>query len=477
LTPRTVERSRPGVDNGVRASIQSRPHAGSDLRRSAIDHVGTRSIAVSRVERAVARPIRIGVLYPSGWGNLGDEAVLQATFAALRRSWPLVELRAFTLHPTRTTANHGVATDPLTGINRPLFCAPRTEEPFPVRAVRSLARRTRDIRYVGRIAHWGAERSADVVFELTSLTRAWRWLKTADLVLASGGGQLDDVWGGALGQPYALARWAWLAKRARVPFAFLSVGFGGASSWLSRRMLRYAVNEAAYCSVRDSGSRALTAQLGVRRELHVVPDLAFGLKSSVPRAAKRPGCDVAISPMTYLRPGSWPNANLAEYQRLVGLWADVVSGAAREGHRVHLFVSAPEDMAAVEDVWNRLAETTRAVTTINQAANPDELLEFYRGMDMVVSSRLHGVLLAMVAGRAVIALSHERKVRTLMNDAGASASCGDLATATVDQTMAMVRAVSDDLEACAARLSDYAAKAAAAVAEQHGLLPELVRIK
>ena len=47
---------------------------------------------------------------------------------------------------------------------------------------------------------------------------AW-WLQTADLVLASGGGQLDAVWGGTWGQPYALARWAWLARRARVPSA------------------------------------------------------------------------------------------------------------------------------------------------------------------------------------------------------------------------------------------------------------------
>ncbi|HMI47935.1 MAG TPA: hypothetical protein VK481_04630, partial [Gemmatimonadaceae bacterium] len=63
---------------------------------------------------------RIGVLYPSGWGNLGDEAILQATFAALRGRWPDVALRAFTLHPARTAANHGVEAEPLTGVNRHL---------------------------------------------------------------------------------------------------------------------------------------------------------------------------------------------------------------------------------------------------------------------------------------------------------------------------------------------------------------------
>lgn len=430
---------------------------------------------------SAVRPARIGVIYPSGWGNLGDEAVLQATFRSLRECWPHAEIRAFTLHPARTAANHGVIAEPLTGVNRPLFCAPRTEEPFTVRAVRGVARRTRDIRVLGRVVHWVAERAADVVFEATSIARAWRWLKSADLVLASGGGQLDDVWGGALGQPYALARWAWMAKLADVPFAFLSVGFGGASSWLSRRLLRYAVEAAAYCSVRDPGSRELTLGLGVRRNLSVVPDLAFGLRSDVRPAREAgdkpqgPGRDVAISPMTYMRPGSWPDADVTVYQRLIALWADVVSAAVREGHRVHLFVSAPEDMVAVHDVWNRLDENTRASSSINQAASPDQLLRFYDDMDVVVSSRLHGVLLAMVAGRPVVGLSHERKVRVAMSDAGLSGLCAELTTATVDDTISKLRAVCNDRDACAERVREYAAEAARAVSEQQAMLPKLVR--
>lgn len=131
----------------------------------------------------------------------------------------------------------------------------------------------------------------------------------------------------------------------------------------------------------------------------------------------------------------------------------------------------------MQDVWNRLGEAARSASTINQAANPDELLEFYRGMDLVISSRLHGVLLAMVAGRPVLGLSHERKVRAAMSDAGASAFCADLTTATVDQTMVMLRDVSDNLSSCAERLREHAAQAAVAVAEQQALLPQLLEIK
>jgi polysaccharide pyruvyl transferase WcaK-like protein len=426
---------------------------------------------------SVASGPRIGILYPSGWGNLGDEAVLQATFEGLRQQWPRVVLRAFTLHPARTAANHGVETEPLTGLNRPLFCAPRDEGPLLVRAARAIARRTRSVPVLGKAIQWASDCTAEVVFESMALLRAKRWLATADLLLASGGGQLDDVWGGAWGQPYALARWAWLSRRAGVPFALLSVGYGGASTWLSRRLLRYAIHRAAYCSVRDVGSRELTALLGVQRDLPVVPDLAFALKSGSPLPARRPGYDIGISPMTYLRPGSWPHEDPEEYKRLIALWSDLVSARVVAGDRVHLFVSAPEDMAAVQDVWERLGESARDGCSIAETANPNDLLELYRRLDVVISSRLHGVLLAIVAGRPVLALSHERKVRAVMGDAGVSAFCAELSTATMDQVTGMLRELSDQLQPCERRLREYAGQARAALRQQEELLPQLLRHK
>src|SRR3954469_10424324 len=197
------------------------------------------------VARTTERAPRIGVLYPSGAGNLGDEAILQATFSALRARWPNADLRAFTLHPAKTAANHSIQAEPLTGVYRPLFGAPRDDEPFVVRAVRSLARRTRRFPGVRQVTEGVSQWTATICFEAISLRRAWAWLQGADLLLASGGGQLDAVWGGTWGQPYALARWAWLARRARVPFALLSVGYGGAPGRMSKRLLRYAVSRAA----------------------------------------------------------------------------------------------------------------------------------------------------------------------------------------------------------------------------------------
>ncbi|HJQ10474.1 MAG TPA: polysaccharide pyruvyl transferase family protein [Gemmatimonadaceae bacterium] len=420
---------------------------------------------------------RIGVIYPSGAGNLGDEAILKATFDALRARWPNASLHAFTLHPARTAANHGVHAEALTGVHRRLFGAPWPDGPLPIRAALSLARRTRRIPLLGVLTKWTADWAGTVFFEAVSLKRSWKWLQTADLVLAAGGGQLDAVWGGTWGQPYALARWAWLARRARVPFAFLSVGYGGAKTRMSRWLLRYAVSNATYCSVRDEGSRALTEQLGVRNKLPIVPDLAFGLTAGPPLRKTRPGYDVGVSPMTYLRPGCWPSENPAEYQKYVSLWADVVRERVSKGDRVHLFVSDPGDTDAVRDVWNRLDDRTRGGCSIAQTTTPEMLLDLFRRLDVVVSSRLHGVLLAIVAIRPVLALSHERKVRAVMTDAGVAPFCLDLPSATLKEVSDRIASLTNEPEESVRRLRDYVAQSRASLRQQDELLPQLLRVR
>ena len=239
--------------------------------------------------------------------------------------------------------------------------------------------------------------------------------------------------------------------------------------------MRYAVRNAAYCSVRDIGSRALTQGLGVNRELPVVPDLAFALECGPPLPRSRPGYDIGISPMVYLRPGSWPREDRVAYERIVALWADLVTARVIQGDRVHLFVSDPGDMSAVWEVWARLSDQARAGCSVSQAKTPDQLLEFFRGIDVVISSRLHGVLLALVAGRPVLALSHERKVRAVMTDAGMFNFSTDLTTATIDQVQATLRNLVGQLDECSQNVREYVALARAAIRRQEEFLPQLLK--
>jgi polysaccharide pyruvyl transferase WcaK-like protein len=179
--------------------------------------------------------------------------------------------------------------------------------------------------------------------------------------------------------------------------------------------------------------------------------------------------------MVYLRPGSWPNENIVEYQRYVALWADLVRDRVARGDRVHLFVTDPADMDAVNDVLACLDDATRVGCSVVHATTPDTLLEFFRRLDVVISSRLHGVLLAIVAARPVLALSHERKVRAVMNDAGVSSFCTELTTANMEQITERLADLTDQLDSCGRRLREYGTLARAAVQEQETMLPQLLR--
>ncbi len=53
-------------------------------------------------------------------------------------------------------------------------------------------------------------------------------------------------------------------------------------------------------------------------------------------------------------------------------------------------------------------------------------MEALAGCEVVVAARLHGVLLGHVAGCPVIAVSHERKVRTLMEEMGHGRFCFEM---------------------------------------------------
>jgi len=418
-------------------------------------------------------PEVIGYLSPSGWGNLGDEAIQEAAVAALRARWPGGRLRAFTLNPSATARRHQVEAEPISGVSTRYNYIRFEEVPRFLERLDALVERVQRPWILHRLLRWLERPVRLVVLETHSLVRAWDWLGTADLLLAAGGGQLDDSWGGAAGHPYSLARWAWLARRRRVPFALLSVGFGQARGWLSRSLLRYAANTSAYCSLRDEGSRRLTTELGVRSPLTVVPDLAFALSREPGEPPSAPPLHVGLSPMAFHH-SRWPEADAARYERHVGLWTAVVAARVARGDRVHLYTTNPTDDAVVEEIWARLDAAARAGCERAPVTTVPGLLSLYARLHVVVATRLHAVLLGLVAERPTVALSYERKVQTLMREAELSPYCLELENAEPKAVSAAIDAAAEHRQAITAQIGRRVAGWRDQVEQQFRLLPSLV---
>lgn len=270
--------------------------------------------------------------------------------------------------------------------------------------------------------------------ELTHFVRSLRAARNLDLIVVAGGGQLDDHWGGSWGHPYVLYRWALLSRLSGVPFVVLSVGTGTLRSGLSRWFISRSLRWAAYRSYRDQGSKARVDFVAATHTDPVVPDLAFSypIKAdpSPVNGSGRRRLAVGVSPMCFADPRCWPDQDAVFYQRYVRKIADFVARLSTAEFDVVMFASQHvSDRRTIVDVQNRLCRNgCPNGHVVCEATTAEALIDCLRRVDIVVACRLHGVLLAQLAGRPVLAVAHERKVNAMMADFANEEFCLDINT-------------------------------------------------
>lgn len=395
----------------------------------------------------------VAILGPFGFGNLGDAAIQDAVLAHLRRRLPAAKVVGISMNPADTQHRHGIEafayhTLAFRALHEPSG-TPRSE---PAVIGRGLVAR------IQAGLQWRLERWRARVAEARHILYVLRVARQLDVLLISGGGQLDDFWGGPRQHPYTLFKWSCAARLCGVKLMFLSVGVGSVFDARSRRLLRWSLGLAAYRSYRDEGSLLLVRErIGFAGPDRVVPDMAFGLPVADPPACvDRPpgGRRVAIGPIPYCRPDIWPERDQRRHDDYVDRLSCFCAALLRRGDEVSFVVGEVDhDPVVIEAVVRRLeaAEPARMTQVrVPRIATVAELLAELRRADIVVSSRFHGVLLSLLLRRPVLALSYERKVRQLMADVGLSQCVLDIEQSTVDQMTAMfdeMQASRDELEA------------------------------
>jgi len=416
-------------------------------------------------------PPAIGLVSPCGWGNLGDAAIQDAMIQNLRARIPGARLIGITLNPPDTTARHGIPAFPLSARPRPgrwvaAPASPATGDAKPS-AVREALKR---VPLVRPLVLAGRRALEPVAAELKHAAGAFRLARTLDLLVVSGGGQLDDKWGGPWGGPYDLWKWTLLARAAGARVAFASVGAESLNSRSSRVMARAALRTAAYRSYRDGASKQVIQDLGVGPDDPVVADLAFSLPGRWPPAPGRTPATVGVSPMAYCDPRSWPRKDEAIYRAYLRTLADAVTSLRAQGHSVVLFTSDHPDRRSVDDVLALLPPETAAAPRIESL---DDLLRVLASVDLVIASRLHGVLLALLVGRPVLALAYHRKVRDQMNALGLADHCLDIEGPTPTTIVSRLNALAAQAPALGPAIAARTAALQTALAGQYDRLVAL----
>ena len=414
-------------------------------------------------------PRTIGLLHHIGGGNLGDDATQAAVMLNIRRRWPHVTLIGFSINPDDTRNRHGI---PAYAIRRRPWTLGaqigRTELTATDNIKSVLSKNRLLFGLLKAIYSVVVKAPRELCAELLFLARAFRVLRSVDLLIINGGGQLTE-WGGPWGFPYTLFKWTLLARLAKVRCIFLNVGAGPLTRPLSKFFAKRALSSSNYASFRDEASSTLVRRIGFEGRSPVFPDSAYGLAlpalggSGGTRAPGKP--IVGLAPMPYCDPRAFHEKDQRVYAGFIRKLALFASWVVRNDYRVALFGSdIGTDPLAIEDLHSALRTdpevAQRSHSVIDEPVlSVEQLLESMSSMDYVVTCRFHGVLFAHLLNKPVVAIAHHPKVATLMSDMGLAQYCLDIRSFDPDLLIAtftaLVRHGEEVRERMAERLACY----------------------
>ncbi len=370
-------------------------------------------------------PMRIGLLDAMGGGNLGDAAIQDSVIANIRSRLPQARIVGFSFVPDDTAQRHGIPSYPITRHYR--SPAPPATQASDRKIVKSRLKSA--LRRVP-VVYASARLVVNVARETVFLARTFKALRSLDVLIMSGGGQLCELWGGPWAHLFNLFKFSLLARLARKRLYFLDVGVEPLEHRLSRFFARSAVRLADYVSFRDAHSQRLARDMGIKIKTWVCADPAYALDLNCYRNATAPCATVptvGINPVGYCDPRIWPRKEQPIYAAYLDKLAAFALWLLEQGYSVRLFTTSPGvDKHAIADLKRRVLEAPgrsasgRAGGTVTEALceSVRDVVKQMSGCDYIVASRYHGVIFSHLLRKPVIALSYQAKSDVAMQPMG-----------------------------------------------------------
>ena len=380
---------------------------------------------------------RIALLTPYSGGNFGDAAIQDSMIANLDLRLAHSQLSGISLNCENFSQRHRVTKSfPLLAHIRlyGIFDLDKGQQATTTKKnnqkansyVSELKKALKRLPLVWRCVRLMARWS----YEAHHFIEGFRFLRTQDLLVMSGGGQLNEEYEGPWRHPFGLFKWAVMARMAGAPLAVVSVGVGKVTSMASRLLISATLSLACYRSYRDNYSKkAVTRLLQRATSDPVVLDLAFSLPSSkLPapadvRALAHARTVIAISPIAIGKPAFWPTADLPLYNRYLREMAELISQLLKSDYFLVLVTSClDEDQQVIPELLGLLDDDARERLAgqmhIPAISTWQEFVATLRSSDLLIASRLHSIILGFMSGTPAVAISVGAKVNSVMTDFG-----------------------------------------------------------
>lgn len=330
-----------------------------------------------------------------GCGNLGNDGSLESMLTFLRDKRPEARLFCICQAPEVVAETFGVETVPI---------------------------RRRKGEGIGRIL--------DRIFfripgKAMDFLHALRHIRKAGVMVVPGTGILDDFGDRPQGMPFDIFKWCLAARLTGTRIAFVSVGAGPIGHRLSRWLMTSAARMASYRSYRDTVSMEFMDSLGFDTSRdQMYPDLAFKLpvpSSNEPDPAKP--LTVGVGLMNYRGWYGFEKRGEKIFQSYVGKMARFVTCLLDSGYNVRLLIGDQSDAPAVEAVLAAIGEFDPERLAIDPVLSLHDVFSQVARTDLVVATRFHNVVAALMAGKPVISLSYAAKNDLLLGRMGLDGFC------------------------------------------------------
>ena len=393
--------------------------------------------------------------------NFGNESTFQAVLYHLRRFLPKAEVACICSGPEAIAAAHGIE-----GVSISRLIVERWNLRKPLAKLLRKA-------FIG------------IPSELYRWLDAFKTLKGTDMLIIPGTGLLTDAYGLCRWGPYNLFKWTAMAKLRRCKVLFISVGAGPIYRPLGRFLVKSALSLADYRSYRDHSSMKYLQDIGLRAGNDgVYPDLVFSLPEAlIPhgdgKTAGRPV--VGLGLMEYAGRYSVANPSSGTYvtylQNLV-VFAEWL--LARE-YDVRLLIGDDYDNPVTQEFRSLLKKRLRTDDEQRIVDQPvfsvEQLLSQLAATDIVVATRFHNVLLALLLNKPVISISFHHKCASLMSEMGLLEYCLDINHLKAERLMERFCELEKNAEKLRPIIRKKTIKCRAALDEQYRLIFEGMGLK
>ena len=406
-------------------------------------------------------PRKIALFGFFGWGNLGNTGTLQAFLHHLRRRLPDAEVWCICANPEEVAKQFQIPVFPIDLPPRALWYRPNNR--------------------LLRLIHLGLLR---IPLEAWLWLKAYLFLQGFDLLLIPGTGVLDDYGVGPFQTPYDLFKWCLVARMSGTELFFVSVGAGPIYHQISRWLMKSAFALADYRSYRDRVSQEYMASIGFQHgDNGVYPDLMFSLPLAAElqtKISRKQPQVVGLGVMAYYGWNQPAAEGAAIYQAYLSKLGQFAIWLVEHHYVIRLLIGQSHDQQAIDDIKAYIEEHHGVPAPGQLISEPmrtiEELFQQLDATDLVVATRFHNVLCALMRNKPVVSLGYAQKNDALMAEMGLGHYCQQIETFTVEQLIQQFTAVAANAGQLGAQIQHKNVEYREALDRQYALIAQSVQV-